>query len=136
MTRDTPSVLTRVLTVEGQDGFSGATTALSLGFNTSMCSKLRSKWFLRTFLPPGEPCCAFQPARRADSLPIFVPERTYLAGKSPFARLRPISTTHDTLWFGLVAASLPSALLQAVTSAVDHQGPVRTECTMKTSVEH
>jgi hypothetical protein len=25
MTRDTPGVLTRVLTVEGQDGFSGAT---------------------------------------------------------------------------------------------------------------
>jgi hypothetical protein len=63
-------------------------TALSLRCNPSVCSTLRRKWFLRTFLPLG-PLCEFHPAQRADFLPIFAPERSYLARKSPFARLGP-----------------------------------------------
>ena len=45
-------------------------TVLSLRFNSSVCSKLRSKWFLRTFPPPETPFYVFGPSRRIDSLPL------------------------------------------------------------------
>src|SRR6266849_2975476 len=64
-------------------------TTFLLGLRPLVCSKLRSKLFLRTFLSSGAPLCAFWPARRADFLPIVAPGQPYFAGKPPFARLRP-----------------------------------------------
>jgi hypothetical protein len=40
--------------------------------------KMRSKLFLRTFLLPIAPLWKFPPARRADCLTIFTPERLTL----------------------------------------------------------
>jgi hypothetical protein len=54
-----------------------------------VCSKLRGKLFLRTFLSSSLPLYAFWSARRVDFLPIDVPEQLYFAEKTPFARLRP-----------------------------------------------
>ena len=50
----------------GARGFDHAfrpdSTAFWLGFGSPVCSQLRSKWFLRTFLPSGAPLCEFQRA--------------------------------------------------------------------------
>jgi hypothetical protein len=77
--------------------------ALPSASNLIPTEKVRSKLFLRTFLPSGLPFYAFWLARQADSLPICLPERPCFAGKSPFARLRPHTwrgTTGPTAFAG------------------------------------
>jgi hypothetical protein len=92
--------------------------AFLLRFGHLRYSKVRCTTILRTFLASNAPLRGFWPAQQADSLPIVALEQPYFAGKTPFARLRPITRgnphgvymppRNDTL--GNPYIRLPSAL--------------------------
>ena len=59
-------------------------TAFLRGFGLPMRAKLRSKQFVRTFLPPGAPSGVFRPVRRGRSSADFSPSAALLGRKIAF----------------------------------------------------